>query len=81
MVDATLRSGKCPKCSSNEVYTDNKATKRGERMIIPVSSWTRIFLDSYICISCGYVEEWIPESRLKDENLISKIKDNWEKVK
>ena len=81
MYENSLRSGKSPKCASNEVYTDNDVTKRGERMIIPVTSWKRIFLDSYICISCGYIEEWIPEKELKDEKIISKVKENWMKVK
>ena len=81
MNDQSLKSGKCPKCASTEVYTDNEATKRGERMIIPVTSWRRIFLDSYICVSCGYIEEWIPEKELKDEKLISKVRENWVKVK
>lgn len=80
MIDGTLRSGICPKCASNEVYSDNYATKRGERMIIPITGFKRFFLDSYICINCGYVEEWIPEKELKDAKMIEKVKENWVKV-
>lgn len=80
MSENTLKSGKCPNCGSHEVYTDHEVTKRGERMIIPITSIRRFFLDSYICISCGYVEEWIPERELSNRKLIDKVKQNWQKV-
>ena len=80
MIDGTLRSGICPKCASKEVYSDNSATKRGERMIIPITGFKRLYLDSYICLSCGYVEEWIAEKDLKDRKMVEKVKENWVKV-
>lgn len=77
----TLKSGACPKCNSTEVYTDAVLIKRGDRMRIVISSLKSIFLDSFLCLSCGYFEEHVPEEDLKDEKLIEKIKKNWEKVK
>jgi C4-type Zn-finger protein len=77
----TIKTGTCPVCGSNEVYTDRTSVKRGERMIIPITGWSRIFLDVYVCISCGYFKEFIPEKVLKDEKKIEKIKSNWKRVK
>ena len=77
----TIKSGKCPVCGSDEVYTDNTSVKRGERMIIPVTGWSRLFLDIYICTNCGYFKEFIAEKDLKDEKKITKIKEHWKKVK
>ena len=76
----SLKSGKCPKCTSGEVYTTHNITKRGERMIIPVTGFKRIFLDYYMSISCGYFEEYVPQDDLKDEKLMNKLKENWERV-
>ncbi len=81
MNENTLKSGTCPKCGSNEVYTDRGALKRGERMQLVISSWKSIFLDSYLCITCGYFEEHVPEEELRDEKLIEKVKGNWKRVK
>jgi predicted nucleic-acid-binding Zn-ribbon protein len=71
------KSGKCPKCGSTEVYTDGKQVRRGERCIIPVTSWTRIYLNTYICTSCGYVEEYAEKI---DEKKMKKIKETWKRV-
>ena len=80
-MNITLKSGTCPKCGSNEVYTDREALKRGERMQLVISSWKSIFLDSYICLTCGYFEEHVPEDELRNEKLIEKVKENWKRVK
>jgi len=80
MNEQTMKSGTCPKCGSNEVYTDRDLLKRGERMQLVISSWKTIFLDTYICLTCGYFEEHIPEKDLKDEKLIGKIRETWKRV-
>lgn len=75
-----LRTGTCPKCGNNDIYTTRGTSKRGDRMIIPASSFDRIFLDTYICIDCGYFEEIVPPEELK-EKMKSSIIKNWKKVK
>ncbi len=77
----TLKSGLCPKCGSEEVYTNSGQTKRGERMKLVISGWERYFLDTYLCISCGHFEEYIAESEFRDNKIIEKIKENWKKMK
>ena len=44
-------------------------------MILPVSGFHRIYFDIYICVSCGYFEEYVAEKDLKDEKKIEKIKN------
>jgi predicted nucleic-acid-binding Zn-ribbon protein len=75
-----LKSGTCPRCGSNEVYTTHGILKRGERMILPVSSWKMFFLDTYICATCGHFEEFINDDDLKDQNIIDGIKKELRKV-
>lgn len=49
-------------------------------MILAVGgSFDRIFLDTYICIECGYFEEVIAKEEL-DEKMITNIKKNLKKV-
>lgn len=79
-MENTLKSGKCPKCGANEIYTTHGQLKRGERMQLVVSSWKWFSLDVYICITCGYFEEHIDEKDIKDEKIIEKIKETWNKV-
>ncbi len=80
MQDDSLRSGKCPKCGSNDVYTDRELPKRGERMQLVVSSWKWFFLDTYVCLSCGHFEEFVRETELRDEKTIEKIRETWKKL-
>lgn len=76
----SIRSGKCPKCGSYEVYTDRNLPNRGYRQTLPVSSLKYFALKAVICLNCGYFEEYIPESELKDKKTIEKLKSTWEKV-
>jgi hypothetical protein len=36
-----------------------------------------VFLNTYICISCGYVEEYAEKI---DEKKLEKIKEKWRRV-
>ncbi len=77
----SLKSGKCPKCGSNEIYTTCGLGKRGERVQFAISSMTWFLLDTYICTNCGQFEEYINDADLKNEKAITKIKETWNKVK
>ena len=74
-------SGKCPKCNSNEIYCDAELPKRGDRASIAISSWSKLFIDVYVCISCGYVEEYVENNDLNDSKKMEKLKSNWGKPK
>ena len=76
----TLKSGTCPKCGGNEVYTTHGSMKRGERMILPITGWKRFFLDTYICLACGHFEEYVNDDDIKDANMKEGIKKELKKV-
>ncbi len=80
MENKSLKTGVCPVCECQNIYSDKDVSKRGERMIVPVTSFRQIFSDCYICISCGYIQEFVREIDLKNENLIGKLKDMWKRV-
>jgi predicted nucleic-acid-binding Zn-ribbon protein len=70
-------TGTCPKCGSKDIYTDKNLSKRGERCSIAVNSWVKIFVDNYICISCGYFEEYAVKF---DEKKLEIIKSEWSRL-
>ena len=80
MDERTLKSGKCPKCGSAEVYTNRDLPKRGDRMQLVVSSMKWFFLDTYVCTNCGHFEEYVSDKEIKDASIINKIKETWKKV-
>ena len=75
----SLSSGVCPKCGSTEVYRN--AESRGERIQLAISSTLRFCLATYICTACGHFEELISPAELKNEKLIGKIRESWNKVR
>ncbi len=50
---------KCPKCGNNDIVKINN----GERNAVFTGSaiLSAVALDTYICLGCGYTEEWIDE--------------------
>ncbi len=77
-----MKNGICPKCQSGEVYR-HKGSENSERITlkeaaIPVfGAFAQItWPDKYVCLSCGYIEYYLPEAA----NL-ELVKENWEKVK
>ena len=79
--EQTLKSGTCPKCGSQEIYTNSGQNKRGERMTLAISSMKWYFLDTYICTSCFHFEEYVSEKEKTDTSITDKIKKDWNKVK
>lgn len=77
-----LQTGKCPKCSGNEIYTNKLTQKAGERCVIAIApiSFAKLFVDSYICLACGYLEEYTSNDDLNDAGKIDKIKEEWLKI-
>ncbi|MBK7130360.1 MAG: hypothetical protein IPM74_10555 [Crocinitomicaceae bacterium] len=67
----------CPKCQSTEIFTNMGITKRGERSVIPVTGWSRIHVDVFVCTQCGYFEEYLD---MKDKSGIEKLKVQWNKT-
>jgi len=60
-----LRSGICPKCESDKVYSGaSLPLKKGPfgSNSIPVSLTSIAALDNYVCVACGYVESYVSET-------------------
>ena len=69
------RSGTCPKCTSHEVYS-NANLGRGNRNLI---KGTNLLTDTYICLSCGYYEDYIQPDILNDPKQMDYIRSKWDK--
>ncbi len=67
-----MKSGKCPKCGSNQIYKKNA---RGHRSYILTGIIRFVRLADYVCAGCGYVESYLYDEKHKEH-----IKNNWEKV-
>ena len=75
------KTGICPKCNASEIYTNSKEKPRGERSSIPLSAWASyLTVTTYICLECGFVEEYITPNDLLNEKKIEKIRTTWRKV-
>ena len=70
----------CPKCGGREIYSNTGITKSGQRALISVNGWKSMYVDVYLCISCGYLEEYIKREDLKNEKIATKLKKNWRKL-
>ena len=75
-----MKNGTCPKCQGKEIYTDEGLPKRGDRTSIAISSWHKLFIATYICKGCGYIEEFVEDEYLMDEKKMDKLQDNWKKL-
>lgn len=57
-----MKSGKCPKCNSRNVYFSKDLPLKGGPFgsnSIPVSLTSMAPLDNYVCSDCGLVESYI----------------------
>lgn len=74
-----MKNGQCPKCGSGEVYSNtNRKFPALNTMTIGSSNFGNryAYLDTYICGSCGYVENYVA----KQEDL-KYIKEEWTVVR
>ena len=73
-----MKDGKCIKCGSREVYHNNgRWGQRGgfNGNTIPVTVFTDAELTNFVCVNCGYVENYIQDGKKRE-----KIKGKWTKV-
>lgn len=62
----------CPKCNSNDIKRVNGSSRgygAGNNIMVGATIFSAVNVNRYICLNCGYCEEWI------DKEDISKIKD------
>lgn len=74
------KSGKCPKCDSYEIYTNDETTRYSERSIIHLSGFRRLFVSNFVCLNCGFIEEHLDDKSLKDQKKMDQVKEKWTKV-
>ena len=71
-----MKSGTCPKCSSTEIYTKRNGIQSDIAFRFAYLALRAPYLDAYICMSCGYFEQYIADvAELHDD-----IKQDWKKV-
>ena len=74
-----MKSGMCPKCASESVYSGASIPlKKGPfgSNSIPISLTSVAALDNYVCAECGYIESYI-----SDAERLSEIATKWVQVK
>lgn len=69
----------CPKCQGSSIFTDAGTTKGGDRCFLPISTWSKLYIDVYLCADCGYIEEYAAKDELKDQKKMGKLRENWKK--
>ena len=73
-----LKSGTCPKCTSDEVYSGASIPlKKGPfgSNSVPISLTSIAAVDNYVCTRCGYIERYI-----SDVEKLTEIAEKWSKV-
>ena len=71
-------TSKCPKCGSGDIVKEDRKNSISYNNFITVKqNWAKfIFMTRYICLHCGYTEEWVDsvedlekiEKKLKKDN-------------
>jgi hypothetical protein len=77
------KAGSCIKCSSSEVYSNRNEHSRGTRSVMAGPGGkmsTRLFIQVYAFLDCGYFEEYIEGADLNNEKKIGKVKSSWERL-
>ncbi|GIK67350.1 MAG: hypothetical protein BroJett018_51440 [Chloroflexota bacterium] len=69
-----MKSGKCPKCGSTEVYTKRSGMQSGYTVGMGFANTKHMEADDYICMVCGYFEQYLVEVASKLKDLPSKWK-------
>jgi ribosomal protein L37E len=80
MQSETIKTGKCPVCGSNEVYDNRRTSPANHRKFIIVSATKSFNVDTYVCANCGYFKEFIRDDDMKNEKLMNKVKEKWNKT-
>lgn len=70
-----MKTGRCPKCGSTDVRVGHGI--RGPYGIgsIPLSWFSSIKVDRYVCMYCGYVETYVA-----DQDGLRNVAENWPPV-
>jgi predicted nucleic-acid-binding Zn-ribbon protein len=73
------QTGICPKCKGDNVYVSNSDSLYLERRTIYLRGWGKdLHISVYLCVDCGYVEEYTSHISEKTQE---QIKKSWRKAK
>ena len=67
-----MKSGKCPKCGSNEIY---RGRSHNQRSALNITMFRHARLEDFICASCGLTESYVVE-----RSKLEAIKKAWARV-
>ncbi len=73
-----MKSGVCPKCGSNNVFSAQKLPLKGGPFgsnSIPISLTSMAPLDNFVCTDCGLVESYIA-----DADKLKAVAEKWERI-
>lgn len=73
------QTGKCPKCSSSDILSNKERLKQGHRSYIGINIWSTIQVETYVCMNCGFLEEYICQDKLFDPGKVEKFRKHWKK--
>ena len=70
-------NGKCPSCSSTNVFKRDQGVYMGERYLFVETGFATNNCDyeSYVCVDCGYYE-----NHIKDKGKLQSVQKKWTKV-
>jgi len=67
-----MKSGKCPRCGSHEIY---QGRGHNQRSAINISMFKHARVDDFVCTACGLTESYIT-----DRTKLAAIKESWARV-
>ncbi|HYF65900.1 MAG TPA: hypothetical protein VD886_23925 [Herpetosiphonaceae bacterium] len=71
-----MKTGTCPKCQSRTVRAKNEAVSvQNKSIYIEVGMLSRGYVRVYVCVTCGYLEQYV-----LDAEDLPKIAQKWPKV-
>jgi hypothetical protein len=77
-------TGTCPKCGSRDIATDAHSKYQGsDRKKLSVGPTFEMWADAYLCLGCGYLEEFVdlsPRSWPSPTAKREAIGQHWTKV-
>jgi predicted nucleic-acid-binding Zn-ribbon protein len=67
-----MKSGKCPKCGSGEIY---RGRAHNQRSALNISAFKNARLEDFVCNGCGFVESYVIDKANLDD-----IRRTWTRV-
>ncbi|MBE2269732.1 MAG: hypothetical protein IAE80_15960 [Anaerolinea sp.] len=64
-----MKNGKCPKCNSTEIYMKHGGLQQGYVVHVSPANTRLVTTDDYICLNCGYLEQYVPHVRIVLKDL------------